>query len=69
MQIEKLEKIKETRDNKIVEEKLQKIKEIAQTEENLMPYIIDAVRVYATNGEICDVLREVFGTYKLEVLF
>jgi len=68
-QIEKLEKIKESRDNKMVKDKLEKIKEVAKTSENLMPYIIDAVKAYATNGEICDVLRDVFGTYKLEVVF
>lgn len=30
---------------------------------NTMPYIVDAVRAYATVGEICDALREVYGTY------
>jgi methylmalonyl-CoA mutase N-terminal domain/subunit len=30
---------------------------------NTMPYIVDAVRAYATVGEICEALREVFGTY------
>ncbi|MFX1452858.1 MAG: methylmalonyl-CoA mutase, partial [Promethearchaeota archaeon] len=64
-QIEKLEKIKESRDNKLVEEKLQKIKEVAKTDENLMPYLIDAVKAYATNGEICAILKEIFGVYKM----
>ncbi len=67
-QIEKLEKIKESRDNNLVKEKLEKIKEVAKTNENLMPYLIEAVKAYATNGEICDVLREIFGTYKLTTI-
>lgn len=68
-QIDKLKKIKESRDNNLVHEKLKKIKEIAKTDENLMPYLIDAVKVYATTGEICDILKEVFGTYKMTTIF
>ena len=63
-QNQKLQKIKKIRDNTCVKEKLDIIKKIAATDENLMPYIFDAVKVYATIGEICDVLREVFGVYK-----
>ena len=63
-----MEKIKESRDNKLVEEKLQKIKAAAQTDENLMPYLIDAVKVYATNGEICAVLKEIFDTYRMTAI-
>lgn len=68
-QIDKLKKIKELRDNNLVHEKLKKIKEIAKTDENLMPYLIDAVKVYATTGEICNILKEVFGTYKMTTIF
>lgn len=68
-QIDKLKKIKESRDNNLVHEKLKKIKEIAKTGENLMPYLIDAVKVYATTGEICNILKEVFGTYKMTTIF
>ncbi len=68
-QIDKLKKIKESRDNNLVHEKLIKIKEVAQTDENLMSYLIDAVKVYATTGEICDILREIFGTYKMTTIF
>jgi len=67
-QIEKLRELKESRDNKIVEEKLGKIKKAANSNENLVPFILDAVKVYATLGEICGVLREEFGEYKESVI-
>lgn len=62
-QIEFLKKIKAERDNSLVNEKLKLLKEAAQGDSNLMPFIIDAVRVYASIGEICNTLREVFGEY------
>jgi methylmalonyl-CoA mutase N-terminal domain/subunit len=62
-QIAKLKRLKQERDNRKVREGLQKIKEIAMTEENLVPSILDAVRSYATVGEICSSLRDVFGEY------
>ncbi|MGB9663642.1 MAG: acyl-CoA mutase large subunit family protein [Ignavibacteria bacterium] len=63
-QIEFLRKVKAERNNSLVQEKLKVLKEAAEGEQNLMPYIIDAVRVYASIGEICNSLREVFGEYK-----
>ncbi|MCR4416141.1 MAG: methylmalonyl-CoA mutase family protein [Ignavibacteria bacterium] len=63
-QIEFLKKIKAERDNSLVNEKLKLLKEAAQGDSNLMPFIIDAVRVYASIGEICNTLREVFGEYR-----
>jgi methylmalonyl-CoA mutase N-terminal domain/subunit len=63
-QIDTLRKIKSGRDNVKVKKTLDKLKEKAYTTENLMPYIIDAVRVYATVGEITNVLKEVFGEFK-----
>ncbi len=67
-QIKKLHAMKEARDNIAVKERLSKVKEAAQGTENLMPAILDAVRVYATEGEICNVLRNVFGEYKENVV-
>ncbi len=67
-QIKKLHAMKEARDNVAVKERLLKVKEAAQGTENLMPAILDAVRVYATEGEICNVLRSVFGEYKENVV-
>ncbi len=60
--------MKEGRDNVRVKETLEAIRAAAQGSENMMPKIIDAVRVYATEGEICGVLREVFGEYKENVV-
>lgn len=68
LQREKLKALKEERDNKLVEDVLMKLKEKANTSENLMPYILDAVKAYATLGEICGVLREVFGEYEQSII-
>ncbi len=59
----RLRKLKEERDNEKVKRALERVRKAAEGDENLMPPIIDAVRVYATVGEISDVLREVFGEY------
>lgn len=63
-QIEFVKKVKSERNNELVQEKLRELKKAAQDDENLMPYIIEAVRVYASIGEICNTLREVFGEYR-----
>lgn len=63
-QIARLEKMKAARDNEAVKAALEKLREAAKDTENLMPYLIDAVKTYATLGEICGVLREEFGEYK-----
>lgn len=63
-QIARLEKMKAARDNEAVKAALERLREAAKGTENLMPYLIDAVKTYATLGEICGVLREEFGEYK-----
>lgn len=63
-QIKKLEALKKERDNTKVAQALAKLKKIAEGDGNLMPPILDAVKTYATLGEICNVLREVFGEYQ-----
>ncbi len=68
MQKQKLENLKAERDNKKVIDDLEALKKAASGDENLMPYIIEAVRSYATLGEICDVLRSVFGEYQQSVI-
>lgn len=68
MQKEKLINLKAERDNNKVVNDLKALKEAASSEENLMPYIIEAVRAYATLGEICGILREVFGEYQQSVI-
>ncbi len=68
MQKEKIRNLKAQRDNKKVEKDLNALKDAATKDENLMPYIIEAVKSYSTLGEICDVLREVFGEYQQSVI-
>ena len=68
-QIAKVNKMKEKRDNAAVKESLEKLRKAAQGEDNLMPYLIEAVKTYATLGEICGVLREEFGEFKPSVYF
>ena len=60
VQVENVRKVKTTRDQAEVDACLQRLQEAAKGEENLMPFIIDAVRAYASLGEICDVFRDVF---------
>ena len=65
----KLAKVKAERDNAKVQEELAKLKVAAADESvNLMPVILDCVRAYCSLGEICGVLREVFGEYKAKAL-
>lgn len=64
-QKQKLAKLKAERDNAAVQEKLAALEAACKDESvNLMPFILDAVRVYATLGEICGVMRKVFGLYE-----
>ncbi|ANE41796.1 methylmalonyl-CoA mutase [Fervidobacterium sp. SC_NGM5_O18] len=67
-QKERLKKLKERRDNEKVKKLLNKIKEVAATDENLFPYVLEAVKAYATVGEISNALREVFGEYTETVI-
>jgi methylmalonyl-CoA mutase N-terminal domain/subunit len=62
-QLENLARVKRERDAGAVREALARVKSAAAGNTNLMPPIIDAAKAYATQQEICDVLREVFGTY------
>jgi methylmalonyl-CoA mutase, N-terminal domain len=62
-QVARLAQLRRERDNGRVEETLSALKRAAEGTENTMPYILDAVRAYATLGEITDVFREVFGMY------
>jgi methylmalonyl-CoA mutase N-terminal domain/subunit len=69
-----LKALRARRSNEEVQRRLEALKKAAAEEPkagssgnvssaNTMPYIVDAVRAYATVGEICDALREVYGTY------
>lgn len=63
-QIERLKDLRAKRDNEKVREALVNLSQRARTSSNLMPEILAAVKTYATLGEICQVLREVFGEYR-----
>lgn len=67
MQREKLAKLRSERDNAQVEANLSSLRKACEGQENVMPYILEAVRSYATLGEICGVMREVFGEYQQSV--
>lgn len=67
-QIASLNEIKTKRNNEEVKDKLRNLKEAAQTDINLMSFILEAVKVYASIGEICNTLRDVFGEYKENVV-
>ena len=56
------------RNNELLQRRLVALRQAAKGTENLMPYILDAVRAYGTLGEICGVLREVFGEYREPVI-
>jgi len=62
--INKLKKIKAERNNAEVQRSLSKIREAAKTKENLMPYIIQAAKTYASIGEMTKTLKEVWGEYR-----
>lgn len=68
VQKKKLQKLRQERDNVRVKETIDILTQKAKTDENLMPYILEAVKAYATLGEICGALREVFGEYEQSVI-
>src|SRR5439155_1901350 len=63
-QNEKLAKLRRERDGRRVERSLEGLANAARSDANLMPPILECVRAYATLGDMCDVLRRVFGTYQ-----
>ena len=66
-QIKFLNSVRAGRNEEIVKEKLQALKTASEGDANLMPYILDAVRVYGSVGEICNTMRAVFGEYRENV--
>jgi methylmalonyl-CoA mutase N-terminal domain/subunit len=63
-QVEHLNGIRDDRDEAAVEDALATVRDVARSDGNLMPPIIEAVKAYATVGEVCGVLREEFGEYQ-----
>ncbi|MFQ5859971.1 MAG: methylmalonyl-CoA mutase family protein, partial [Dehalococcoidia bacterium] len=62
--LQRLNQMRRERDNREVRQRLVELKQAARGDENLMPYLTEAVRAYATLGETMGVLREVFGEYQ-----
>jgi methylmalonyl-CoA mutase N-terminal domain/subunit len=62
-QINRLKKLRKDRNNSKTDRNLDNLRKTAKGDKNLMPIILDCVHSYATLGETCDVLREVFGEY------
>ena len=60
----RLERLRKERDGEEVKRALAEIRRVAGSKENLMPVVLDAVKSYATLGEICDVLKNMFGEYR-----
>ncbi len=67
-QKEKLAELRSRRDNQAVDRALETLRSACHGSENVMPAILEAVRAYATLGEICGVMREVFGEYQQSVI-
>ncbi|MCX7947816.1 MAG: methylmalonyl-CoA mutase family protein [candidate division WOR-3 bacterium] len=63
-QKEFLRHIKETRDNLLVRHKIEELKNAAKRGDNLVPYVLDAVKVYATEQEIIETLKSVYGVFR-----
>ncbi len=68
-QLDKITRLKNGRDDAKVQETLEKLRNTAQSDANLMPVILEAVKAYATLGEICNVFRDEFGVYKAPDIF
>jgi methylmalonyl-CoA mutase N-terminal domain/subunit len=59
-----LKEVKGARDNRRVTQILNDLRAASKTDKNLMPYVIEAVKEYTTEQEICDVWRDIFGEYR-----
>ncbi|MBT9172193.1 MAG: Methylmalonyl-CoA mutase [Syntrophomonadaceae bacterium] len=68
-QIKRLRVLRAKRDNAVCGSRLETLRRAAGTRENLIPYILECVRAYVTEGEVIQVLRDVFGEYKEKPIF
>ena len=64
-----IKSLRKSRDNKKTTKALSKMQSVAESDENLMPYILNSVKAYATTGEISNTFREVFGEYRPKEIF
>jgi len=68
-QLQRLKEVKKTRNSSKVKNTLMELKKAAQDDKNLMPYLLDCVREYATLGEIMDTMAEVYGRYQEPITY
>ena len=68
-QEKEIKQLRKSRNNKKTELALSKMQSVADTDKNLMPFILNAVKSYATTGEISNTFREVFGEYRPKEVF
>ena len=68
-QINRLKNLRKNRNNQKVERNLDRLRKVAKGDKNMMPYILECVHSYATLGETCQVLRDVFGEYEEPVIY
>jgi len=69
MQIDRLKELKRDRDNKAVSESLRALEQAAKEKKNVMPYLVECCKSYATVGEMANVFRDVFGEYREPSIF
>jgi methylmalonyl-CoA mutase, N-terminal domain len=69
LQIDRLRKLKEERNNSVVSQSLKALEQAARQKENVMPYLVTCCKAYATVGEMANVFRDVFGEYKEPSIF
>ena len=63
-QLDSLRRVKGSRDTTAVRQSLAELRRAAATDENLMPFLLACVKAYATLGEVCEELKQVFGAYE-----
>ena len=63
-QVKFVKHIRETRDNTLVKQRLEELEKAAREDRNLVPYVLEAVKAYATEGEIMNTLKKVYGTFR-----
>lgn len=63
-QVKFVKHIRETRDNTLVKQRLEELEKAAREDRNLVPFVLEAVKAYATEGEIMDTLKKVYGTFR-----
>lgn len=68
-QVKRLGEVKRTRDSKAVSSALKALEDAARAKNNVMPYLVEAVKAYATVGEMTDVFKDVYGEYKEPSIF